>query len=102
MSTSASAIMGTGPMPNWTWQQSMIRIKDPEKSLAFYRDVMGCTLVDKYDFPQWGFSLYFMQSLPKGQEYTLEPGSDEAHKVKLLLDRSARKIGGKLEASVQP
>lgn len=80
MSASATAVLGTGPMPNWTWQQSMIRIKDPEKSLAFYRDVMGLTLVDKYDFPQWSFTLYFMQSIPKGQEYTLEPGSDEAHK----------------------
>lgn len=24
-----------------TWQQSMLRIKDPEKSLEFYRDKMG-------------------------------------------------------------
>ena len=24
-----------------TWQQTMLRIGDPEKSIAFYRDVMG-------------------------------------------------------------
>jgi len=58
----------------------MIRIKDPEPSLKFYRDVMGLTLVDKYDFEQFSFSLYFLQSLPAGTEYTLTPGSDEAHK----------------------
>ena len=57
-----------------------IRIKDPEPSLKFYRDVMGLTLVDKYDFEQFSFSLYFLQSLPAGTEYTLTPGSDEAHK----------------------
>eukprot|EP00854_Cymbomonas_tetramitiformis_P018966 gene18966-22669_t len=75
----ASAAL-TGKLPNWTWQQSMIRIKDPEKSIAFYKDVLGMTLVDKYDFEQWKFSLYFMQSLPESAEYKLEPGSDAAHK----------------------
>lgn len=76
----ATAALGTGALPNWTWQQSMIRIKDPAKSLPFYQDVMGLTLVDKYDFEEMGFSLYFMQSLPEGEKYTLTPGSDEAHK----------------------
>jgi hypothetical protein len=36
---------GTGPLPDATWQQSMLRVKDPAPSLAFYRDVMGMTLV---------------------------------------------------------
>jgi len=58
----------------------MIRIKDPEKSLAFYRDVLGMTHVDTYHFDKWDFSLYFMQSLPAGETYNLEPGSPEAHK----------------------
>jgi lactoylglutathione lyase len=40
--------------------QTMLRIKDPQKSLAFYRDVLGMTLVDRYDFPAGKFSLYFM------------------------------------------
>jgi hypothetical protein len=57
-----------------------IRVKDPEKSLQFYRDVMGLTLVDKYDFEQFAFSLYFLQSLPADEVYTLTPGSPEAHK----------------------
>ena len=62
-----------------TWQQTMLRIKDPEKSIAFYRDMMGCTLIDKFDFPQYKFSLYFMTTLPEGEEYTLTPGSQKAH-----------------------
>mmetsp|Transcript_40754 Transcript_40754/g.49437 ORF Transcript_40754/g.49437 Transcript_40754/m.49437 type:complete len:387 (-) Transcript_40754:386-1546(-) len=80
MSVSASAAPLTGDLPNWTWQQSMLRIKDPEKSLKFYEEVLGMTLVDKYDFEQWKFSLYFLQSLPEGEAYNLTPGSDEAHK----------------------
>jgi lactoylglutathione lyase len=36
-----------------------LRIKDPEKSVAFYRDVLGMTLADRYDFPAGKFSLYF-------------------------------------------
>eukprot|EP00238_Polyblepharides_amylifera_P001165 CAMPEP_0196571384 /NCGR_PEP_ID=MMETSP1081-20130531/1571_1 /TAXON_ID=36882 /ORGANISM="Pyramimonas amylifera, Strain CCMP720" /LENGTH=405 /DNA_ID=CAMNT_0041888313 /DNA_START=71 /DNA_END=1285 /DNA_ORIENTATION=- len=76
----SGAEVTVGALPAWTWQQTMLRIKDPKKSLPFYQDVLGMTLVDKYDFPQFSFSLYFLQSLPQGQDYTLEPGSDEAHK----------------------
>lgn len=57
----------------------MLRVSDPAKSLAFYRDTMGMTLVDKLDFPQWKFSLYFLQTLPKSAAYLLEPGSEAAH-----------------------
>ena len=33
----------------------------------------------QYDFPQWSFSLYFLQSLPSGCVYPHAPGSDQAH-----------------------
>uniref|UniRef100_A0A7S1VGR7 Lactoylglutathione lyase n=1 Tax=Grammatophora oceanica TaxID=210454 RepID=A0A7S1VGR7_9STRA len=56
----------------------MIRIKDPAKSLKFYSD-LGFTLIDKFDFPQWKFCIYFMASLPKGEVYTLTPGTQAAH-----------------------
>eukprot|EP00192_Tetraselmis_astigmatica_P013791 CAMPEP_0117660314 /NCGR_PEP_ID=MMETSP0804-20121206/6903_1 /TAXON_ID=1074897 /ORGANISM="Tetraselmis astigmatica, Strain CCMP880" /LENGTH=337 /DNA_ID=CAMNT_0005467037 /DNA_START=214 /DNA_END=1227 /DNA_ORIENTATION=- len=81
MATSPSAGVDSlqGKMPNWTWQQSMLRIKDPAASVQFYCDFLGLTLVDKIDLPQYEFSLYFLMSFPKGSEYTLEPGSKEAH-----------------------
>lgn len=62
-----------------TWQQTMLRIKDPAKTLPFYTDLLGFTLIDKFDFPQWGFSLYFLTTLPQGETYDLTPGTKEAH-----------------------
>ena len=52
-------------MPNradthgYVMNQTMLRIRDPEVSVAFYRDVLGMTLLDRYDFEQMSFSLYF-------------------------------------------
>jgi len=44
----------------YVMNQTMLRIKDPERSVTFYRDVLGMTLLDRYDFPPMKFSLYFM------------------------------------------
>lgn len=68
-----------------TWQQTMLRIKDPAASLKFYRDTLGMTLIDTLDFPQYKFSLYFLATLPgsssssSSSSYTLTPGTQEAH-----------------------
>ncbi len=40
--------------------QTMLRIRDPEASVVFYRDVLGMTLLNRFDFPDAKFSLYFM------------------------------------------
>lgn len=38
----------------------MIRIKDNEKSLAFYQDVMGMRLLRTSEMKEAGFTLYFL------------------------------------------
>jgi lactoylglutathione lyase len=65
----------------------MLRIKDPAKSLPFYTNLLGFTLIDSYDFPQWNFGLYFLTTLPEGETYTLTPGSQEAHEYLWSSDR---------------
>jgi lactoylglutathione lyase len=40
--------------------QTMLRVRDPERSLAFYQGVLGMTLLDRFDFPSMKFSLYFV------------------------------------------
>lgn len=44
-----------------TLTHTMIRITEPARSLAFYRDRLGMALVAQFDFPEWQFSLYFLQ-----------------------------------------
>ena len=44
---------------DYVFNHTMLRIKDPKKSLDFYSKVMGMRLVKKLDFPSMKFSLYF-------------------------------------------
>jgi len=41
-------------------QQTMMRVKDPKKSLEFYSKVLGMRLLHDCHFPAMKFSLYFM------------------------------------------
>lgn len=50
----------TSDTSGFVMNQTMLRIKNPEKSVRFYEDILGMTLLDKFDFPDMEFSLYFM------------------------------------------
>ncbi len=47
----------------FTFNHSMLRVKDPAVSLGFYTGVMGMRLLRKLDFPEMKFSLYFLARL---------------------------------------
>jgi len=53
--------------------QTMMRVRDPDASLAFYRDVLGMTLLQKLDFPDMAFSLYFLAYLAEGEVIPDDP-----------------------------
>ena len=52
--------------------QTMLRIKDPAKSIPFYENVLGMTLLERFDFPDMEFCLYFMgypaEEIPKDRQ----------------------------------
>jgi lactoylglutathione lyase len=52
----------------YTFNHTMLRIRDPQTSLDFYTRILGMRLVRKLDFPDWKFSLYFMAYVPEGTE----------------------------------
>ena len=67
----------------YVMNQTMLRIKDPERSVAFYRDVLGMTLLDRYDFETMHFSLYFL-GYPAGDVPT-----DRADRAKWVFEQPA-------------
>jgi len=75
-----------------TWQQAMLRISNPSKSIPFYTDVMGMTVIDTLDFPQWEFKLFFLTTLPKDMEYKLTPGTQEAHDYMWSIEGTALEL----------
>ncbi|XP_072912289.1 lactoylglutathione lyase isoform X1 [Hemitrygon akajei] len=51
------------PDPNtkdFIMQQTMLRVKDPKKSLDFYTRIIGMTLLQKIDVPSMKFTLFFL------------------------------------------
>lgn len=53
--------------------QTMLRVREPEASLAFYRDALGMTLLQRLDFAEARFSLYFLAYLHDGQTVPDDP-----------------------------
>ncbi|KAL9178797.1 hypothetical protein ACHAXT_003928 [Thalassiosira profunda] len=59
-----SSYMSPGAPPAGTedfiMQQTMVRVKDPKKSLDFYCNVLGFKLIHFSEFPEWKFNVYFV------------------------------------------
>lgn len=51
----------------FVFNQTMMRIKDPQRTLDFYTRVMGMRLLRKLEFPAMEFTLYFLAIVPDKQ-----------------------------------
>ena len=51
----------------FVFNHTMLRVKDITKSLDFYTRILGFSLVEKRDFPEAEFSLYFLALVDKNQ-----------------------------------
>lgn len=71
-------------LQDFIMQQTMYRIKDPRKSLPFYTKVLGMRLLQRFNFPEMKFSLYFM-----GYENANEIPSDNKERTAWTLSRKA-------------
>ncbi|XP_022655245.1 lactoylglutathione lyase-like [Varroa jacobsoni] len=80
----AACAVPTEATKDFLFQQTMYRIKDPRASLDFYTRVLGMTLLQKLDFPEMKFSLYFM-----GYENPAEVPSDPKQRREWTFSRKA-------------
>lgn len=55
------------------FNHTMLRIKNPTKSLVFYQDVLGMTLLQKRSYPEAEFDLYFLAKLSDDELKNLPP-----------------------------
>lgn len=69
----------------YVMNQTMLRVRDPEVSVAFYRDMLGMTLLDRYDFEDMQFTLYFMGYLDAGEKIP----EDKAQRARWVFGRPA-------------
>ena len=78
----ASSVKTDGVQPisaqttGYTFNHTMLRVKDPAKSLAFYTSVLGMTLLAVKKFPAMGFDLYFLAKLTESERENLPAGAD--------------------------
>lgn len=72
---------------DYVFNQTMLRIKDPKRSLDFYTRVMGMRLVRRLDFPEMKFTLYFLAYL-NDKQATAVP-ADDAKRTTFTFSREA-------------
>ncbi len=71
----------------FVFNQTMLRIKDPVRTLKFYTEVLGMTLVKRLDFDDMKFTLYFLASIPP--EHLNDWSSDSNQRIVQTFSRPA-------------
>jgi lactoylglutathione lyase len=63
----------------FVFNQTMLRIKDPVASVAFYRDIMGMQLVKSIPFETFSFTLYFLGYVERPEDFPASESGRLAH-----------------------
>lgn len=73
---------GVAAIPNqtsgFTFNHTMLRVKDPKRALEFYTGILGMTLLAVKQFEEMGFDLYFLAKLTDEERQNLPAGDDLA------------------------
>ena len=69
----------------FTFNHTMLRIKDPQVSLKFYQEVLGMTLLVKRSYPDAKFDLYFLAKLTDAEKAALP--TDDAKRAEFAFAR---------------
>lgn len=90
----------TTELSSYRFNHSMIRVKDAEKSLAFYQDVMGMTLMRTAENKGAGFNLYFLGypagEVPKDSPNGVNPLASKEGLLELTWNYGTEKEEGKV------
>lgn len=79
---SSQTVAGVQPIATqtegYTFNHTMLRVKDPKASLVFYTGVLGMTLLTIKKFPEMEFDLYFLAKLTPEERQNLPKEDDLA------------------------
>ncbi|WP_019021930.1 MULTISPECIES: lactoylglutathione lyase [unclassified Thioalkalivibrio] len=76
--------MSDNPTAGFRFNHTMLRVKDPDASLDFYRRVFGMELVKTLDFPEFEFTLYF---LARQDDDEPAPPQDEGERTRWMFSQ---------------
>lgn len=96
--TMVSAIAETN-IKSYRLNHTMLRVKDPDASLDFYRDIMGMQLLREVKKDEAGFNLYFLgypNSNPPPDERSSNPYGDWEGLLELTWNYGTEKKEGKV------
>lgn len=63
---------------DYVFNHTMLRVKDPQRSLDFYSRVLGMRLLRKVDFPEAKFSLFFL-AMTRGEQVPEDEGKRQSY-----------------------
>ena len=70
---------------NFVFNHTMLRVKDPAVSLAFYQNILGMTLLHTKSYPSAQFDLYFLAKLTDAEKAALP--TDDAKRAEFAFAR---------------